>query len=157
MSDPEKSPNVQSLRNRDYYRARTVGAVKKQRKEVHEIATPSGESLPFEFRAPTLAKKQEIHDKASNLVPDAAAPNGFRFDFNQLEFAARAAIECTFIPGTEERVYEEADLERLRTAYATNDWEEIVMEEALAMLKPKPAEETAKNSVPTGTASSSSK
>lgn len=147
MPNPEQSPNVQSLKNLAYYRQRLLATPKKVRHEVFPVTMEDGEIIPVEVRAPSLAQKQEIMEASTTVLIDKAMPSGVRGSVNLLERAARAAVACAFIPGTEEKIYTDADLKALREA-PSGSWYEEVMGKAVKMLDPADRPEEAKSRLP---------
>ncbi len=150
MSDPSKSPNVQSLKNREYYRAQTLASPRRRRIELVSIDV-NGESIEYEVRAPTLAAKQKITKACSDVDFSGDKP---KVEIDQLKMAALSAVACVCIPGTDVKVFEDADLARLRES-EVGGWEEQLMDAAVKMLR-GPAPEEAKANLPSAPSDSAS-
>jgi len=86
---------------RDILRAKTVGAKKQFKSEIIEW---NGEK--FEIREPSVRQRAKILQASGAQSLD---PN----DIDLAKFQTLAVIYCTYIPGTNERVFEEGDLEAL--------------------------------------------
>jgi len=154
MPDASQSPNIQSLRNRDWYRARLLATAQPR----HELITVNAKDGPIEFevRACSLDIKHKIIDATTKVIPDDKAASGFRVETDTLERNVRAAIACVFVPGTDSRIFEDADLAALRGA-PDGSWYQDVLSAAAKMLNGKSPAEASKNSEPTPAESSSSK
>lgn len=87
-----------SVNLRDKLRAKTVGKSPKFRKE---IVTYDGDE--FEIRQPSQETRKELFEKAK--TPDGKVDN-----FTALVWGV---INQTYIPGTEEKVFEETDFDSL--------------------------------------------
>ncbi len=72
-----------------------------------EIVEYNGEK--FEVRQPTVATRSEILSKSGMSVTDA---KGNEVNFGNAQIAA--VIFCTYVPGTDDRVFEEEDVPMLR-------------------------------------------
>jgi hypothetical protein len=84
------------LRNK--LRAKTVGAKKDFRRTEVEF-----DGLNYEFVQPTLRGRKTIIEKSRNADGDT----------DDVLLSIYAVIELTVIPGTEERIYEDTDLESM--------------------------------------------
>jgi hypothetical protein len=139
---------------RNAIRAKALASPRQRRFERFTIAV-NGEPLELEARAPTLAEKETIREAAMKIQigPDGKPKTEISF----MELGVQAAIHCIYTPGTDERVFEAADAETIRTAEA-GSWMELITEHALRVMNSKPAtvEAIEKNSVTTPAASSSS-
>ena len=158
MADPEKSPNIQSLRNRDYYRSKLLATPAKRRHELVTVEVNDGEQLEVEVRAPSLAEEGLILKKAQRIEVDPKNPERPRVEIDTAELHVFAAIFCCYRPGTSERIFEEADAAAIREA-PVGSWYEALAIRANAIRSTDPVavvEDARKNSEPTSSAASSS-
>jgi hypothetical protein len=95
---------------RDKLRAKTVGSKKTFRSKIVEF-----DGVDFEIREPTVADAHEILRKG---YPDGKIEKGVLPNTGELH--VWALILCTYVPGTEEKVYEVGDLESLKAAPASS-------------------------------------
>jgi len=78
-------------------RSLTVGGKKNFRKKVVEI-----DEAKFEVRQLSVGDRQKIYDKSSKGDKISSS-----------DFLVWSVIYCTFVPGTEEKVFDDADYESL--------------------------------------------
>lgn len=115
---------------RDALRAATVGASRARAGEVVEV-----NGAQIEVRKPTVAERYEI-------ITNAAKDGGKGVDLRKMH--ASALINLCYIPGTEDRVFEDADMKDLTDAEA-GGWSDTLFEVAQKFLNVK-ASTLAKNS-----------
>jgi len=120
---------------RDILRAKTVGAKKQFKSEIVEW---DGEK--FEIRQPSVGQRGKILQASKVQTGDVE-----KMDFAKLQ--AVAVICCTYVPGTNEQVFEEADLDALMELPAGSFVDEF-SQVALRLMNVE-AEVAAKNSVET--------
>lgn len=102
---------------RDKLRSKTVGAAKNFRKQ---IETVDGED--FEVRQLSVRDRMDVYNKATkNSVLDP------------LQFQIWAVISTVFVPGTDERVFEDTDYESL-VKQPTGSFVDKLSEVAVSML-----------------------
>jgi hypothetical protein len=106
---------------RDQLRAATVGqpVIRKRR----TVTLPGGD---VEVIQPTVAERRDIM-KAAGVKP------GKGEDVDMAKLMAHSVIALTVVPGTEERVYEVADLPGFY-ARPTGDWFDELAEAAMKMI-----------------------
>lgn len=126
---------------RDKLRAKTVGAKKQFRTET---VTIGGEA--FEVRQPSVAERARILKQAKVQTGDAD-----RMDMAELQIWA--AILLTYVPGTEDHVFEDADYAALAAQPANGFVDEI---SRVAMRLMNAGGDEAKNSEETANDNSSS-
>lgn len=90
--------------NKDKLRALTLGASKK-----FERKTVTIEGQDFEVKQPSLKERGEFRKKAMKISEDGT-------DFDIFEFQINAVMALTFVPGTEEKVFDSADRESFESA-----------------------------------------
>ncbi len=96
------------LRNK--LRTATIGAVKKPRSRVIEI---NGEKL--EVRQPTIKQRDALRDKCVDKIP---LDNGdFEMKLNSIAYQIWGVILFTYIPGTNEKVFEAADFDIMANSF----------------------------------------
>ena len=96
------------LRNK--LRAVTIGAVKKPRSKVLEI---NGEKL--EVRQPTIKQRDDLRSKCIDRIP---LDNGdFEMKLDSIAYQIWGVILFTYIPGTNERVFENADFDLMANSF----------------------------------------
>lgn len=91
------------MSTRDEIRSATVGSKKNFRKE-----TLLYNGMEIEFRQPTVRLRKEIHDKSQ--------VEGKENDVSKVDIWAYmvwSVIFCSFVPKTNEKVFEEGDFENL--------------------------------------------
>jgi len=125
---------------RDKIRAATLG---KSKSLGSETVTVNGTQI--ELRQPTV--------KVRNDLLQAAKTEDGDVDFN--DFLLRGVIQCAYVPGTNERVYEDADYETL-AGQPTNSFVDECSEAVMRLMNVTPGA-AEKNSEKTGNANSSSK
>jgi hypothetical protein len=86
---------------RDRLRGKTLGAKKNFK---FEIVVIDGEE--FEVRQPTLKQRSDLRKRCATM-------EGSKFEFDIFEFLTWAVIECTFVPGTDDKVFEASDYDML--------------------------------------------
>lgn len=101
---------------RNKIRAATVGAPKQFKKE---LITYNG--VEIEIRQPSLKVRKSIGERATQ-----------NNHVDLLEFLVWAVIECTFVPGTDEKVFEIADYEGL-ISQPTDSFMDEIGEKAASM------------------------
>lgn len=87
--------------NRDTLRQATLGAKKTFRSEIVEF-----EGSSFEIRQPTIKARAELRAKCTSTKNEGVA-------FDMFEFLVWAVIHNTFVPGTDERVFDDTDYDSL--------------------------------------------
>lgn len=102
---------------------------------------PDGKPLAFEVRQPTVAGRSEIL-KASGALNQKGGGSEVS---NLSALQVRAVIECTFVPGTNDRVYSEADAPVLFST-PTGSYVDTLAEVALELLNVDPGEAKKKSS-----------
>lgn len=125
--------------DRNQLRAALLGAPRRFRSQLVKVATEAGE-LEVEVRAPSVRSRGLILRRAKALSGDAE-----KVEPEQLQ--VEAVLQCSFRPGSEERVFEEADREALLSQPA-GGFVDRLAEVALPMLNVEEAErkELEKNS-----------
>lgn len=129
------------MAKRDQLRAKTVGAKKQFRTE---LVTIDGET--FEVRQPSVAERSKIVKQAKVQTGDTE-----RMDMAELQIWA--TILLTYVPGTEERVFEDGDYDALAAQPAGGFVDEI---SKVALQLMNLGDGAAKNSEETANDSSSS-
>lgn len=124
---------------RDRIRSATLG---KSNKLQSRTVTANGEQI--ELRQPTVKVRNE-------LLQAAKTPDG-DVDFN--DFLLRGVIQCAYVPGTKERIYEDEDYDVL-AEQPTNSFVDDCSEELMSLLNVTPGD-VEKNSAGTGSGNSSS-
>lgn len=90
------------MSTRDEIRSKTVGSKKNFRKE-----TLLYNGMEIEFRQPTVRLRKEIHDKSKvEGAEDATSVDIWAY-------MVWSVIYCSFVPGTDEKVFEAGDYENL--------------------------------------------
>ena len=89
---------TQKKSKRDELRAATIGAKKDFKKIKYKW---NGQE--FEFRQPTIGVRSRLRDRCMDE----------RFGIDQIAFAVWSVIECTYVPGTEEKVFDESDYDTI--------------------------------------------
>jgi hypothetical protein len=120
------------MSKRDALRAATVGAKKQFRTKIEVI---NGEE--FEVRQLSVKDRMDVYNKATK--------NGV---LDPLQFQIWAVISTVYVPGTNEKLYDETDYEGLVTQ-PTGGFLDQLSEAAVAMLNPE--EKPTKDSVETQT------
>lgn len=121
--------------SRDKLRSATVGGKKTLKKE---IVTVNGEK--FEVRQITVGDRKKLVERATSIVDGNPRINFVEWNLWQV-------ILATFVPGTEERVFEDADYDELISHPAGGFIDELST--ALDRLNSVNQEEVAKNSAQT--------
>ena len=124
---------------RDKIRAATLGKSKKL-----ESRTITIDGQQVELRQPTVKIRNQLLRYAATPECDV--------DFN--DFLLRAVIQCAYVPGTNERVYEDEDYDVLAER-PTNDFVDEFSETIMGLMNVTPGE-VEKNSNGTGNGNSSS-
>lgn len=127
---------------RDKLRSKTVGAKKQFKSEIVEW---DGEQ--YEIRQPSVGQRGRILQAAKVQTGDAE-----KMDLAKLQ--VMATVCCTYVPGEDTPVFEEADIEALMELPAGSFVDEFA-QVALRFMNVD-AEEAAKNSTTIASASSSS-
>ena len=83
--------------NRDTLRQATLGAKKHFRKEIVEF---NGQE--FEIRQPTIKSRSELRAKCTTVTKDGVS-------FDTFEFLVWSVIQNTYVPNTDERVFDDTD------------------------------------------------
>jgi hypothetical protein len=109
---------------RDQIRAKTVA---KQKNFKHEIV--KFDDIDVEIRQPTVGDRASIIDSAA--TPDEKAPNGVRVDLAKLQVSA--VLACAFVPGSDEKAYDEADRPSMLAAPA-GGWFDDLAKVAMRMV-----------------------
>ena len=128
-------------------RDKTVGGKSKLRSIVKEF---DGEK--FEIKQPTVATRGRIMKECKVPLTDDEDEMASKIDYSEMQ--VWAVIYCTFVPGTNERVFTEADADLLRNQPAGSFVDEFAAE-AMDLMNVAP-EEAAKNSEKTEDKSESS-
>lgn len=135
---------------RDAIRSKTLGAEKNFASTTLEV---HGEDV--EVRQPTVAGKGRIIQKCKLSVDDMPEQGESDEESNEQiaqvmmqkvnmsEMKTWAAIYCTYVPGTDERVFDEVDFDALMKQPA-GSWADDLGTEAMQLMNAKP-EEDAKN------------
>ena len=92
------------MTTRDEIRSATVGSPKIFRKEILEH-----NGTKIEFRQPTVRTRKEINDRSQK---DAEGDNVIG-KIDLWSFMVWSVIYCSFVPGTNEKVFEDGDFENL--------------------------------------------
>jgi len=128
---------------RDQLRSKALGAKREFASEIVET-----EDMEFEVRQPTVAIRGRIYQKAlpSNIdrsenEEEMAQSLMSRVDYAQLQIWA--VIECTYVPGTDDNVFESSDFEALSQLPAGTFLDDL-SSAAMKLLNVKPKED-AKN------------
>ena len=96
---------------RDKLRSKTVGAKKVFKKIIVEW-----EGDKFEIRQPTVAMRAEITKKSlEGFNRDAIDGGSIVESIDPGRLQVYSVIYCTFVPGTDDLVFEEADFDMLRS------------------------------------------
>lgn len=115
---------------RDALRAATVGAVRARTGEIVDL-----NGAQIEVRKPSVAERYEI-------IQNASKDNGKGVDLRKMH--ATALINLCYIPGTDERVFEDADMASLTDTEA-GGWSDVLFEVAQKFINVK-SSTLAKNS-----------
>lgn len=119
---------------RDLIRSLTIGSKKHFKRKCFTLVTSEGD-IEVEFREPSRKERAKITDKSRDKKGQVD---------NEL-FIANFVIMLTFIPGTNERVFEDADLEAIMETPAASGFVEKFGEQILELIKPDDIKETEKN------------
>lgn len=92
--------------DRDKLRSATLGSSNKFKKETVEI-----NGNEFEIRQPTLKQRGELSRKAMKISTDENGKTDTQFDI--FEFQIQAVLSLTYVPKTDEKVFDERDRELL--------------------------------------------
>lgn len=92
--------------SRDKIRAATVGAEKNFTKNIVDY-----NGIKIEIRQPSIGGRAEIMRKCKTTFKDMDGEE--RETFDMWEFLTMAVIYCSYVPGTEEKVFEEGDYESI--------------------------------------------
>lgn len=133
---------------RDKLRALTVGARKSFRSE---IVKWGGEE--FEVRQPTAAAWGEIYGVAGVSLSGKRAGEISMAQLPRLR--VEAAIRCTFAPGTDTAVFDEADRDGLLGQPAGSGFVETIGDAALRLMQSVPQADAKNSEPPPGESSSS--
>ena len=115
---------------RDQLRSATLGKKSNFRTKIFNY-----EGLDVEFRAPNLKQRQ-------NIIKKSKDKNG---DLDVVDFIAHSVIECTYVPGTNDNVYEQEDYDALMQQ-GSGSFVEIFGAEVSALMGVEDEEADAKNS-----------
>lgn len=128
---------------RDQIRSKTLGAKREFASELVET-----EDMTFEVRQPTVGERGRIYQKAlPDKMSQSDSEEGMakelmsRVDFSQLQIWA--VIKCTYVPDTDEKVFESSDFESLSNLPAGTFLDDLATA-AMKLLNVKPKED-AKN------------
>ncbi len=130
---------------RDRLRAKTVGAAKRFKEEIVEW-----EGEKFLIRQPSVAQRSAILQKARVKTDE----QGKVADMDMAVLQVWAAICCTYVPGEDKPLFEEADVENLM-GQPSGGFVDLFGNTALKLMNVE-AEKDGKNSVETPNGSSSS-
>jgi hypothetical protein len=119
---------------KDKIRAATVGSKRQFRSEVAIV-----NGVEIELRQPSIRVRKEIVALSKNEDGQV----------EMLEFLQRALIECAYVPGTDERIFDETDYDTINE-HPTGGWVDKLTDKLLVLVNIR-ADEIAKNSE--GTAS----
>lgn len=86
------------MSKRDALRAKTIGAQKKFSSRLVKIGEDE-----YEVRSPTVKERGQILD-AAGIVED-----GGKVKPDSAKLLVKAVMACTYVPGTDEKVYDAAD------------------------------------------------
>lgn len=125
-----------SVEEKNNLRAITVGADPDFRSEIVEW-----KDQKFEIREPSVATRGKIISKSGIRVGSGGNIDENSMDFSQSQ--VYAVIYCTFIPGTDDRVFDEKDAPMLRNQPA-GSFVDKFSSVAMRLMKDE-AEEEAKN------------
>lgn len=103
---------------RDALRSATLGQKSQFRSKIVEY-----NGVEFEVRQPDLRSRQYI-------LKNAKDKNG---DFDIVSFMVHSVITCTYIPGTQDRVFDESDLEAF-LAQNTGGFVEVLGNEVSSLM-----------------------
>lgn len=115
--------------SKEALRAATIGKTRIFEKKVVEI-----DGVKFELRQPTIGQRGEIRNKSMKI--NAGAEDDERVQFDMFSFLLCAVVELTYVPGTDDRVFGEADYEALREMPA-GGWFDKLSTEASALCNVK--------------------
>lgn len=121
------------MSKRDSLRKATVGAEKKFASKIVEY---NGDK--FEIRQPSVSVRSKILKKSS--ISDDIDDFG-KVEFDKMQIFA--VIYCTYIPDTDERVFDESDIPALKDQ-PTDSFVDEFAAEAMKLMNAKPQED-AKN------------
>lgn len=121
------------LSTRDKIRAATLG--KKKVFKSKEATLYDGTKV--EIRQPTVGQRSEIRSKSMTVMPNAE----MRADM--MQFTLWMVILQSYVPGTDERVFEEADYDEI-AAVPSGDWVDNLTAIALELSNAEVGEEEAK-------------
>lgn len=106
---------------KDQIRALTLGSPNRFRTKTVEV-----NGTKIELRQPSVGVRSDLRRKVTAISQDG-------IDFNLFEFLIYGAIECCFVPGTQERVFESTDYEAFRNC-APGGWFDDLCEEVSKIL-----------------------
>ena len=135
---------------RDLVRSLTIGAKKHFKKQLFTYKPEDGDEFQVEFREMTRKKRSKLMKLATKIIKKNDGSEAEKTD-NEL-FMMYVMIEMTFIPGTNDRVFEEGDIESLWESPASSGFVEAFIEEIGKMLGTGKIEDVEKNSEVTGSA-----
>ena len=124
---------------RDQIRAATVGANKVFTKKIVEY-----NGVKIEIRQPSIGGRADIMRKCKTTFKDREGNEKETFDM--WEFLTMAVIYCSYVPGTEERVFDDHDYESI-LASPTGSFIDEFSTELIAILNVD-EDKIEKNSVP---------
>lgn len=94
-------------------RANTLGAKRDFKKEIVTI-----EGIEYEVRQPTLRERSDLRKRCSSI-------SGETMKFDIFEFLIWAVIGFTYVPNTDEKVFEETDYDALSDLPAGGWFDEL--------------------------------
>ncbi len=125
------------MTSRDKLRAASVGAKKNFRNQIVEWG-----DVEFEVRQPTVGAKSEIMRKARVPMTDNPEEAIGKIDYAAMQ--AWSVIFCTFVPGTDERLFDDTDFNSIIDS-PSGGYVEKLGRAAMELLNEAPIED-AKNS-----------
>lgn len=85
---------------RDKIRSATIGKTKKFKNEMFDL----GDGIEVEFRQPSLKAKSILMEKATKGIGSDG-----KMQIDMIDFLIWSVITCTYVPNTNDLVYEEED------------------------------------------------
>jgi len=131
-------------------RAALLGRPKQFKRRMVTVRMAEGEEpVEVEVRQPTIRERSEIGRQCVQVIEQggrtATAVDGFKLRL-------RSVLVCCYVPGTDERIFEDADLENL-AGYPSGCYVDELAETALELQNLSDAEDAGKNSKATPDAS----
>jgi len=125
------------MASREEIRQASIGTKRDFKREIVEC-----DGVTYEVRQPSVRGKTEIFQKAR--VPDARTEEEMLNKIDPVTIQIYAVINCTYVPGTDERVFTDEDFELLE-GQPSGSFVDVIGEVAMGLINKKPADD-AKNS-----------